>query len=179
MDKAYFENYCKAGPYGESYALYSGIEHCISIVERFRLRVGSVMVLGAATGEVLRDFDHAWRIRPIGCEISRWAHGRIPARYRASIARADLRHYLRDCARRDVRTDLIFSNSLVYIDPAEVPQVLAHCRSIGRYLHFLSSTSEDFEPHDDYRKTLRPRAWWRERFIEAGFAPTRSRYLFR
>ena len=35
------------------------------------------------------------------------------------------------------------------------------------------------ESNDPYRKTLRPRAWWRDAFISNSFAPTRSRYLWR
>ena len=179
MDKSYFENYCQAGSYASNYLFYSGIEHCIYIVDQLGLRIDSVMVLGAATGEVLQHFERAWGIRPVGCEISRWAHRRIPPAFRASIACADMRRYVPECAAGGVRADLIFSNSLVYLEASEVPEFLAHCRELCRYFHFLSSTSESFEPSDTHRRTLRPRRWWRERFVEAGFAPTRSPYLFR
>jgi hypothetical protein len=179
VDKSYFENYCQAGSYASNYLFYSGIEHCIQIVNQLGLRVDSVMVLGAATGEVLRDFERAWGIRARGCEISRWAHRRIPPVYRGSIVCTDMRRYVPQCSARGVRVDLMFSNSLVYLDADEVPTFLAQCRKICRYFHFLSSTSESFEPSDRHRRTLRPRKWWRARFVEAGFAPTRSPYLFR
>jgi hypothetical protein len=179
VNRAYFEKYCQGGPYAQTYLYYSGIEHCIHITERLGLRVHSVMVLGAATGEVLRHFERAWGILPQGCEISRWAHGRIPARYRRRIARQDMRRYLPASVARGVRVDLLFSNSLVYLEERDVPEALAHCRAVTRYFHFLSSTAEDYEAQDTYRVTLRPRAWWREQFLAAGFAPTRSRYLFK
>ena len=179
MEKSYFENYCQAGSYAANYLFYSGIEHCVYIVDQLGLKVDSVMVLGAATGEVLQHFERAWGIRAVGCEISRWAQRRIPPRFRGSIACADMRQYVPECAASGVRADLIFSNSLVYLDAYEVPGFLAQCRELCRYFHFLSSTSESFEPSDTHRRTLRPRRWWRERFIEAGFAPTRSPYLFR
>jgi hypothetical protein len=138
-----------------------------------------VIVLGAATGRVLDHFERAWGIRPEGCEISRWAHRRIPARHRSRIACSDMRSYVPRLLRAGRRVDLIFSNSLVYLEPAQIPAFLAQCARLGRYLHFLSSTSEDFEPGDGHRTTLRPRAWWRARFLRAGFAATRSRYLYR
>jgi hypothetical protein len=179
VEKSYFENYCQAGSYAHNYLFYSGIEHCIHIVDQLGLRIDSVMVLGAATGEVLRDFERAWGIRPQGCEISRWAHRRIPPELRSSIACADMRRYVPECAARGRRVDLIFSNSLVYLEAREVTDFLKQCRELCRYFHFLSSTSESFEPSDTHRRTLRPRRWWRERFVDAGFAPTRSPYLFR
>ena len=57
--------------------------------------------------------------------------------------------------------------------------VLETASRVGAYFHFYSSTSEDHEPGDDQRVTLRPRAWWRARFLASGWAPTRSRYLWR
>ena len=39
--------------------------------------------------------------------------------------------------------------------------------------------TEDKAEHDPYRVTLRSRAWWRRKFTDAGFAPTRSPYLWR
>jgi hypothetical protein len=179
VEKSYFENYCQAGSYAQNYLFYSGIEHCIHIVDQLGLRIDSVMVLGTATGEVLRDFERAWGLRPSGCEISRWAHRRIPPELRRSIACADMRRYVPECSARGLRVDLIFSNSLVYLEAREVTDFLVQCRALCRYFHFLSSTTEAFEPSDTHRRTLRPRRWWRERFVEAGFAPTRSPYLFR
>ncbi len=178
MDRAYFENYCGEGPYEELYQLYSGIDHCIRIVEHFRLRIRSVCVLGAATGQVVRDLRQAWHVRPYGCEISRWAHTQIPPRDRERIACADMRAYMQSCLRRRLHFDLIFSNSLVYLPANEIEPFLRGCRELGDYFHFLSSTSEAFEPGDRYRVTLRPRGWWRRRFLAAGFRSTRSPYLF-
>jgi len=90
-----------------------------------------------------------------------------------------MRTYIPDCVRHNDRSDLIFSNSLVYLKPNEVPRLLEQCRRLCHYFHYMSSTSESYEPGDGYRVTLRPRRWWRERFLDAGFRPTRSPYLFR
>lgn len=174
----YFTNYCGAGHYDDHYLDYSGIEHCIEIINRFELKIKSAVVLGAATGRVLQHFDRAWGIRPEGCEISRWAHRRIPKRYRRAIACTDLRRYIPRLLKAGRRIDLCFSNSLVYLAAHEIEGLLAQCSRLFRYFHFFSSTSESFEPGDTHRVTLRPRAWWRERFIRAGFRPTRSPFLF-
>lgn len=175
----YFTNYCGAGHYDDHYLDYSGIEHCIEIINRFELKIKSAVVLGAATGRVLQHFDEAWGIRAEGCEISRWAHRRIAKRYRSAIVCTDLRRYVPRLLQAGRRIDLCFSNALVYLAAHEVEGLLAQCSRLFRYFHFLSSTSESFEPHDTQRVTLRPRAWWRARFIRAGFQPTRSPFLFR
>jgi len=90
-----------------------------------------------------------------------------------------MRRYVPRLLRAGHRFDLIFSNSLVYLAPSEVEPFLACCSRIGAYFHFYSSTSESYEVGDKSRVTLRPRRWWREHFLNAGFAPTRSPYLFR
>lgn len=179
MNVPYFTNYCGTGHYDDNYLDYSGIRHCIEIIDRFKLKIESVVVLGTATGRVLQHFDDAWGIRPEGCEINRWAHRRIPDRYRSAIACTDLRRYVPRLLRAGRRIDLCFANSLVYLAAEEVEDLLTQCSRICAYFHFLSSTSESFEPDDTHRVTLRPRAWWRERFMRAGFRPTRSPYLFR
>ncbi len=179
MDRAYFERYCGSGAYDANYLHHSGIEHSIDICDRFDLPIRSVLVLGAATGRVLEHFEDAWGVRPHGCEISRWAHARISQRHRRRIACDDMRRYVPELVRKGRNFDLIFSNSLVYLEAAAIPDFLALCSRVCRHFHFYSSTSEDFEPGDRYRVTLRSRTWWRNAFISAGFAPTLSRYLWR
>jgi hypothetical protein len=179
MDASYFQNYCGRGSYDEHYREHSGIEHCLRTARRLGIRARSVVVLGAATGRVLEDFESAWRVRPEGCEISAWAHARIPARLRRRIARADMREYVPALAARRARFDLLFTNSLVYVGARELPALARECERIADHLHFYSSTSESYEPGDRHRVTLRPREWWRALFLGAGFEPTRSPYFWR
>jgi hypothetical protein len=141
--------------------------------------VRDVLVLGAATGRVLAHFDEAWGIRPHGCEISRWARARIPARYRARIEARDMRLYVRDLLRRRRSFDLCFSNSLVYLGAEEIPSFVDRLSRVSSHLHFWSSTSDDPEEGDRYRVTTRPKLWWRRVFLASGFVPTRSPYLWR
>ncbi len=179
MDRLYFERYCGEGSYDANYLHYSGIEHSIEICDHFGLAIESVLVLGAATGRVLRHFEDTWGVCAYGCEISRWAHARIPPRYRRRVACADMRRYVPELVRKGRTFDLVFSNGLIYLEAGEIPDFLAVCSRLGGHFHFYSSTSESFEPNDPYRVTLRPRRWWRDAFISNGFAPTRSRYLWR
>ena len=65
MDEQYFNNYCGYGPYEDNYVYHSGIEHCVHIVKHFGLHIDSVLVLGTATGQVLRHFESAqYRTQP-------------------------------------------------------------------------------------------------------------------
>src|SRR5262249_49184293 len=116
---------------------------------------------------------------PHGCEISRWAHARIPAPLRRRVARMDMRAYVPRLLERGTRFDLLFTNSLVYLGADELPDFLVHCNRLASHLHFYSSTREAYEPGDRYRVTLRSRDWWRERLMAAGFEPTRSPYFWR
>jgi hypothetical protein len=179
MDASYFLDYCGRGSYDELYREHSGIEHCLRTARRLGIRARSVVVLGAATGRVLEDFESAWRVVPAGCEISAWAHARIPARLRRRIARADMRDYVPQLVARRARFDLLFTNSLIYLSARELPGLVAQCSRIARTLHFYSSWSESYEPGDRHRVTLRPRAWWRELLIAGCFEPTRSPYFWR
>jgi len=179
VDAAYFERYCGRAPYGEIYRQHSGIDHCIATLRHERIRVRSLLVLGAATGEVLRDFEDALGVRAFGCELSSWAHARIPAPFRRRIRRADLRGYLPALVRAGRHFDVLFTSALVYLRERDVAPVLAQAARVARFLHFYSSTSENFEPGDRYRALLRPRAWWRAHFLAAGWSPMRSRYLWR
>jgi hypothetical protein len=90
-----------------------------------------------------------------------------------------MRDYVPALAASGERFDLLFTNSLIYLDARELPALAADCSRIARHMHFYSSTSESYEPGDRHRVTLRPREWWRELFVAAGFEPTRSPYFWR
>ena len=179
MNARYFRRYCGRAPYEEIWLDHSGAGNCVATLRRMRVPVTSLAVLGAATGQVLAHFEAELGVRAHGCEISAWAHARIPARDRRRVERADLRHYLPRLARAGRTFDLIFCNALIYLEPRDLSAALEASSRVGAYFHFYSSTSEDHEPGDDQRVTLRPRAWWRAKFLASGWAPTRSRYLWR
>jgi len=179
VEADYFRNYCGRGSYDELYRDHSGIEHCLRTARKLGIRARSVVVLGAATGRVLEDFEASWRVTPAGCEISAWAHAQIPARLRRRIARADMRDYVPDLERRGAHFDLVFTNSLIYLHTRELPALVRSLGRIASYMHFYSSTRESYEPGDRHRVTLRSRQWWRELFLANGFRPMRSPYFWR
>ena len=179
MDEAYFRDYCGYGDYDSQYLFHSGIQHCMEVIDRYALDVRSVLVLGAATGQVLGHFEAELDLVPHGCELSEWAHARIPERYRPSIARADMREYVPQQLELGHRFDLCFTNALIYLQEKDIPPLLRDVASMCRYLHLASSTEEFYEPGDTYVTLLKPRTWWREQLLEAGFRGTRSPYLWR
>jgi len=179
VDAAYFERYCGRAPYARIYREHSGIGNCLATLRRERIAVRSLLVLGAATGEVLADFEAALGVRPFGCELSAWAHARIPWRFRRRIRRADLRRHLPALVRAGRHFDVLFTSALVYLRERDVVPALAQSARVARFFHFYASTSEDFEPGDRHRTILRPHAWWRAQFAGAGWSATRSRYLWR
>jgi hypothetical protein len=179
MEADYFRNYCGRGSYDELYREHSGIEHCLRSARKLGIRARSVVVLGAATGRVLEDFEAQWRVKPVGCEISAWAHAQIPARLRRRVALSDMRDYVPELEARGEHFDLLFTNSLIYLRSRELPALVRSLGRIASFMHFYSSTSESYEPGDRHRVTLRPRDWWRELFMASGFQPTRSPYFWR
>jgi hypothetical protein len=179
VNRAYFTRYCNDGPYDQLWSQYSRVEHCLEIVRRLDVPARDVLVLGAATGRVLQRFEQEWNLRPWGCEVSRWAWDRIPPRLRRRIRRADMRSYVPELIRARRSFDLAFTNALVYLDARELPEFLDRTSRICGHLHFWSSTSGDFARGDRWRRTLRPLAWWSGLLRASGFAPTRSRYLWR
>jgi hypothetical protein len=179
VNREYFQRYCERGPYADLWLEHSGAANCVATLRRTREPVGSLVVLGTATGQVLGYLQQSLGARVSGCEISRWAHARIPGRHRRRVARADLRRFVPRLVREGARFDLVFSSALIYVSAHEVGAVLADCARIARLFHFYSSTTEDHEPGDRWRRTLRRRAWWRAQFVANGWAPTRSPYLWR
>ena len=179
VDEAYFQDYCGYGPYDEQYLFHSGVTHCVAIAEKYALRIRSVLVLGAATGQVLGHFEAAFAEVPEGCEISAWAHARIPARYRERIRRADMRQYVPELCGSGRRFDLGFTNALIYLEEPDLAPLLRDCARMCRYFHHDSCTAERTEPGDRYIRLVKPRSWWRAQLKAAGFRATRSPYLWR
>jgi hypothetical protein len=132
------------------------------------VRIGSVIVLGTATGDILRFFESSWGTRPHGCELSEWAYRQIPQPYRRRVRNQDMREYVKECRKK---VDMIYANSFMYLDEVDIPRVLKECARIGRFLFVDLSYSECFEENDPLRKVLKSHSWWRTKFREAGFVP--------
>jgi hypothetical protein len=82
---------------------------------------------------------------------------------------------------RGREVDANFSlGSLMYVDEDEIPAVLAGLRRLTRrYLLasiFYEGTRQDLP--DVWRRTTRPKEWWREQLTNAGFAFERDEPMF-
>ncbi len=170
IDDSYYRNYAGSGrSYDSVYRDYSYSEECAELFSSGRYpRPKSLLVLGPATGRVLQDFHRDLGVKAWGCEISEWAWERIPAEYRARVARASMIDYLSELRESGARLDLCFTNALGYLATPTVDPVLNGLAHSTRYVHFRSSFLGAACP-DPYRQTLKPYAWWVGRFEAAGF----------
>jgi hypothetical protein len=170
ISQDYFENYAGRGkPYKEVWQEHSYAEECCDFFEALEnCQIKSLCVLGAATGEVLKLFHKRMGIVPRGCEISPWAHSQIPASFRKHIQCADMLNYVSSVVRQGKSFDLVFANSLIYLDEKYLDKFLVELKKVTRFLHFQSSFKESHCP-DPFRKILKSYTWWNQKFKKFGF----------
>lgn len=125
-------------------------------------------VLGAATGEVLKEFNRKLGVKAYGCEINSWAHNQIPAAYKRRIRCEDMSLYIDRVKKSGKHFDLIFANSLIYLSLREVKPFLRKLSHVTTYLHFQSSFRGNYCP-DPFRRVLKPYLWWDNVLSECGF----------
>jgi hypothetical protein len=166
----HFENYGGPGrSYRRTWKQYNSVTDCVRIFSQIEgLRIQSVIVLGAAMGDILKFFESSWGTRPHGCELSRWAYRQIPHPYRRRIKNQDMKHYVAECQKK---VDVVYANSFMYLNEEDVARVLKECARIGRFLFVDLSYSESYAENDPFRRVLKPHRWWRNQFREAGFLP--------
>src|SRR4051812_28401729 len=96
IDERFFTNYAgRRKSYRMVWRDHAYVDECVELFEKPEApRIRKVCVLGAATGEILREFHRAFKTRPFGCEISEWAYSKIALNYRRKIKRADMIDYV-------------------------------------------------------------------------------------
>ena len=174
-DRQYFSNY--AGRKKRYKDVWKDHSYAEEVVAQFSApgapRLKRLVVLGTATGEILRFFDKKLGLRPFGCEVNTWAFQQIPLIYRKRIKRCDMRAYVDKERQHGRRADLCFSNSMIYLEPQDVKAFLPSLAKFCRYLHFNSSFKGRSCP-DPYRKTTESYSWWNQQFKKAGFKELRG-----
>ena len=139
---SYFRNYAGSGkPYARVRKDHSYFEEVVAQFQSSGApRLKNVCVLGAGPGLILDEFQKQFpRWKLSGCEIRRWAHARIPKRYKNAVLCQSMQDFLRTAVKKRKKFDLIFSNSLVYLEPAELDSVLKDIFSTTKFFHFNSS----------------------------------------
>ena len=186
-DRKYFQNYAGSGKnYDRVWRQYSYAPELVKLFRKHPKLLEApknILVLGAATGRVLKTLEKGFKAKCWGCEINDWAHARIPQPQRRRIRLMDMRNYVEVCIANYKHFDVSFSNSLIYLPKKEIPPFLKKLAKISEYIHFNSSFKGHACP-DPYRATLETFDWWRLQFRRAGFSevkiPGRTRsYLWR
>ncbi|MHA1538910.1 MAG: methyltransferase domain-containing protein [Alphaproteobacteria bacterium] len=183
FNQHYFENYIGKGlHYDEGYKRFSFTNECIKMLQETPAfeDIQTLCVLGVATGKILEDFEKALpNLSLYGCEISRYAHKKIPKRFKENIAKMDLRDYLPTCVENDKKFDLCYTNALMYIPEKHVSKALENCSKISAYLFASIPYEGESFFKDRYRTTLKPKAWWKEKLLSNGFSPTHDPDLWK
>lgn len=155
FDKSYFLNYDnEGGSYAKTYQGFTSVNQCLRDIKS--LPIKTVMVLGCATGEVLRDFLKRG-YDPQGIEVSGWAVTNCLPAMRKRIVQADMRAWLRDY--KGPKFDLIYTNALVYCTKEDIGETLRLIARNCKYACFLVATVEH-PVSDKWRTLTEHESWW-------------------
>jgi len=167
MERRYFWEYGdRKERYSDDWHNHSAIGECVKSVDRLDLDVRTVLVLGSATGQILFFLDYMG-FDAYGIEVSEWAVAN--SMMYDKVLLGDMRFWLPELLDSGVKFDLIFSNSLVYLNPHEVVRTLKQCSQIAPYFHYWCSWKGD-AARDPWRRILKTKKWWDEKFERAGFS---------
>jgi hypothetical protein len=175
MEQIYFKNYCERGQaYADCWREHSGIDDLLYTIKKLKLKkhIHTILVLGSADSSIL-DALEAESFVADGIEL-------IPEIVPRKDTRVRVGNFLKivpQMFKEGYVFDLIFSNSLVYLDWHRIVPFLGFCSHMSPYFHFTSSTTEH-AAKDTYRKTLQPQEQWDRKFMEAGWSGMSLPYLY-
>lgn len=163
IDKSYFNNY-GGGHYLDTYKNHTFTAD--EIIQDIRLQgesISTLLDLGCAYGNLVRDFRELG-IRAYGLDnIEEVILNSVVPKYCFKMD-------IRDLDKVDFKFDLVYSNSLMYLYPQEIPQILNKIHKIcGRYFYLCVPFLEDTYFQDTYRKFLASRVWWEISLKNQGF----------
>jgi hypothetical protein len=172
FNQSYFQKYAgRTKAYDEIFLEHSAVDQCLDLFDlKNSPLLKSICVLGAATGRVLEYIFERSKIIASGCELSPWAFEQIPQKFQSEIELMDMRHYVKQMP----QVDLVFTNALMYLNESDLMPLLKQIGTHTQFIHFHGSFYGDSCP-DPYRKILKSLAWWKARFIMAGFKEVRAR----
>jgi len=166
IDDDYFTNYGGKN-YSESYLSYTISPH--QIIKEFLdkgIEISNLLDIGCASGELVRDFRRLG-VKAYGIENNK-----------SILKKCVVPQY---CTLMDMRNlgeikdntfSVLYTNSLMYLWPNEIPSVLKQMNRIVEKavyicVPFLKKNQVIFE--DPYRTFLANEKWWENQFITADF----------
>lgn len=174
MEPEYFKNYCERGAYADHWEQHSGFQDCITAIDKLKLKDGihTIRVLGSADSNILDAFEREHFIAD-GIEIC----PDIVPTGDPRVTIGDMLFELPRLFSEQYCCDLLFSNSLVYLEQDQIVPFLGLCSHVAPYFHYSCSTTECPAP-DPWRKTLMPQTWWNEMFQLAGWEQTAEPFMY-
>jgi len=176
VNEEYFSNYCERGiPYEKCWKDHSGFLDCVTSINKLGIKqeIHTVLVLGSADSSILDAFEQA-HFLPDGIEI----YSSIAPKSDPRVRIGDFLREVPEVFRDRIVYDLIFSNSLLYLEQNQIIPFLGFCSQLSPYFHYSSSVAENPAP-DACRKILISQTNWDELFELAGWDQTSEPYLYK
>ena len=147
------------------------IDPALDCVSLFRAHsaplIKTVCLLGSARAQAYEAFAQGLELKPMGCDPSEFHRSKLSHDAKARIKPLPISEYLHKLPPQ-TRFDLIYVESFASLKVQEVPKHLNQLAKICPYLYFdsywLPPTRKDDPPH-----TRRPREFWEEQLVMAGF----------
>jgi len=173
IDNDFFTNYASTGkPYNEVWRSYTGFDIFKEYTSQIK-NLNYCLVLGSATGEILKSIHKECLLAPTGIELNMSAFDQSSG-LGYDVFHGDMREIITSLP---YSYDIIYSNSLMYLPENDIIPFLQECAKVGQYFFWYGSM-EGFSVPDDYRVTLKNYDWWNEQFKAAGYKETTHRYLW-
>lgn len=172
IDIGYFDSYC-GDLYSKTYlnATVSPDKIIMDMLD-LGLLVDSVLDVGCASGELVRDFRRLG-VAAFGIENNDDILKRcVSPKY---CKKMDIRDM---SSLKDSSFDLIYTNALMYVYPNEILSILEEFHRLCREAVYLCNPyleeSKDNPFPDPSRVFLATETWWTKQFKEAGFSKVAS-----
>lgn len=172
IDPNYFKQY-GGDTYSKNYQNYTlPASNIIEDLIYHDISFDTILDIGCASGELVRDFRDLG-VKAYGIEKNQYIMKKnIMQKYCITL---DLKYI--GILGKDV-FDVGYANSLMYLFPQEIPNVLKDFYKVFKSAIYLWTPFTNDPPFPDpYRKFVASENWWRNHFEEAGFKKL-TRYLY-
>lgn len=164
IDISYFENY-GGFPYSVNYQNFTiDAERIVEDLINKGIDFKTILDAGCASGELVRDL-RSLGVKAYGIEQNKDILERcVIPQYCVHMSIQDLKNIADD------KFDVIYTNSLMYLHPDEIPDILHTFYKVCKKAVYLCCPYlKDSNFRDDFRAFLATKEWWDRKFIQAGF----------